>query len=387
MKAAFILYENFSNLDFASIYGPLLNLKKSGLMDDLTLETCSGNPSAKSDQGVRFAPTKIGGSLDSFDLIILPGSSDPGTLPLEKNFLEWLKTAASAARIAAVGKGIVLLGAAGLIKGRNTAAMEADIPVLEEFGAFPQSDPIVLDGNIWTAAGSGAALELGIQLCENLVGPEAGQSIREQFGIPLLPFTLPGRQSKVIRKTKETEIELELNIDGTGKHEVDTGLPFLNHMLDQIAVHGMFDLRITAKGDIEIDPHHTMEDVGLALGQAFQEALGDRKGIVRMASHDWTMDESLAWAAVDFSGRPYAVIQTNWQSPSVGGLPISLFAHFLESFALQARCNLHVRSIYGRDDHHQAEAIFKALARALDAATQIDPRRAEQVPSSKGILF
>ena len=106
-----------------------------------------------------------------------------------------------------------------------------------------------------------------------------------------------------------------------------------------------------------------------------------------MASHDWTMDESLAWAAVDFSGRPYAVIQTNWQSPAVGGLPVSLFAHFLESFALQARCSLHVRSIYGRDDHHQAEAIFKALARALDAATRIDPRRAEKVPSSKGILF
>ena len=387
MKVAFILYENFSNLDFASLYGPLLNLKKLELMDDLTWETCSVSSSAKSDQGVRFAPNKIGENLNNFDLVILPGSSDLGALLLEKDFLEWLKTAGSAAKIAAIGKGVVLLGAAGLLKGRKTAAMAADFPVLEEFGAFPQNNRIVSDGNIWTATGSGSALELGVQLCENLAGSKPGRIIREQLGMTIPAPILPGRRGKVSRKTKETEIELELNIDGTGKHEVNTGLPFLNHMLDQIAVHGMFDLRIAAKGDIEIDPHHTMEDVGLALGQAFQEALGDRKGIVRMASHDWTMDESLAWAAVDFSGRPYAVIQTNWQSPSVGGLPTSLFVHFLESFALQARCNLHVRSLYGRDDHHQAEAIFKALARALDAATRIDPRRAEQVPSSKGILF
>lgn len=387
MKTAFVLYENFSNLDFASLYGPLLNLKKLNLIDDLTWETCSTNASAKSDQGVRFAPTQIGESLDGFDLVIVPGSFDLGALLLEKNFLDWLKTADSAARIAAVGKGIVLLGAAGLIKDRKTAAMAANFPVLEEFGTFPQNDPIVTDGNIWTAAGSGAALELGIQLCENLAGPEAGHIIREQLGLPVPGIALPGRLGKVSRKTKETVIELELNIDGSGNHDIDTGLPFLDHMLSQIAVHGLFDLRVAAKGDIHIDPHHTMEDVGLALGQAFQEALGDRKGIVRMASHDWTMDESLAWAAVDFSGRPYAVIQTNWQSPAVGGLPVSLFAHFLESFALQARCSLHVRSIYGRDDHHQAEAIFKALARALDAATRIDPRRAEKVPSSKGILF
>jgi imidazoleglycerol-phosphate dehydratase len=158
-------------------------------------------------------------------------------------------------------------------------------------------------------------------------------------------------------------------------------------MLAQIAVHGLFDLSISAQGDLHIDPHHTMEDVGLALGMAFQQALGDRTGIVRMASYECPMDESLAWVSLDFSGRPYTVIQVDWHTPSVGGLPVSLFAHFLESFAFQARCNLHCAVRYGRDDHHQAEAIFKALARTLCAATRIDPRRAGQVPSSKGILF
>jgi imidazoleglycerol-phosphate dehydratase len=158
-------------------------------------------------------------------------------------------------------------------------------------------------------------------------------------------------------------------------------------MLAQIAVHGLFDLYIQAKGDLHIDPHHTMEDVALTLGTAFQQALGDRVGIVRMASADCPMDESLGWVAVDFSGRPYCVFQTEWHGPSVGNLPVSLIQHFFESFALNARCSLHAEVRYGRDDHHQAEALFKALARALCAATRVDPRRAGQVPSSKGVLF
>jgi imidazoleglycerol-phosphate dehydratase len=158
-------------------------------------------------------------------------------------------------------------------------------------------------------------------------------------------------------------------------------------MLTQIAVHGLFDLVLKARGDLHIDPHHTVEDVALALGQAFQEALGSRSGIVRMAAMEVPMDESLARVTLDFSGRPYAVIQAEWHTPQVGGIPTTLFAHFLESFANQARCNLHVRVQYGKDDHHQAEAIFKALARALNAATRIDPRRSGTVPSSKGVLF
>ncbi len=195
------------------------------------------------------------------------------------------------------------------------------------------------------------------------------------------------RQASLARQTGETKVEVRLDIDGTGRHQIETGLPFLNHMLAQIAVHGLFDLYIQADGDIEIDPHHTMEDVALTLGSAFQQALGDRAGIVRMASANCPMDESLAWVAVDFSGRPYCVFDVDWHAPSLGNLPVSLFAHFFESFAFQARCNLHASVRYGRDDHHQAEALFKALARAMCTATRIDPRRAGQVPSSKGILF
>lgn len=195
------------------------------------------------------------------------------------------------------------------------------------------------------------------------------------------------RQASLTRQTGETKVEVRLNVDGTGLHQIDTGLPFLDHMLTQIAVHGLFDLYIKAEGDIHIDPHHTMEDVALTLGSAFQQALGSRSGIVRMASADCPMDESLAWTAVDFSGRPYSVIQAEWHGPTVGGLPVSLLPHFLESFATQARCNLHVAVRYGRDDHHQAEAIFKSFARALCSATRIDPRRSGLVPSSKGVLF
>jgi imidazoleglycerol-phosphate dehydratase len=189
------------------------------------------------------------------------------------------------------------------------------------------------------------------------------------------------------RQTGETQVEVRLEIDGTGRHQIDTGLPFLDHMLAQVAVHGLFDLSIQAKGDLQIDSHHTLEDVALTLGAAFQQALGDRKGIVRMASADCPMDESLAWVAVDFSGRPYCVFQVDWHSPAIGVIPVSLFAHFFESFALNARCNLHAAVRYGRDDHHQAEALYKALGRALSAATRIDPRRAGLVPSSKGVLF
>jgi histidinol-phosphate aminotransferase len=203
-----------------------------------------------------------------------------------------------------------------------------------------------------------------------------------------LPGKMEGqRTSQGHRSTRETQIEWALNIDGRGKHQINTGLPFLDHMLTQIAVHGLFDLVLKARGDLHIDPHHTMEDVGLVLGQAFQEALGSRAGIVRMAVMEVPMDESLARVTLDFSGRPYAVIQADWHAPQVGGIPTSLFAHFLESFAFQARCNLHVQVPYGKDDHHQAEAIFKALARALNAATRIDPLRSGTVPSSKGVLF
>ncbi|HTP08740.1 MAG TPA: imidazoleglycerol-phosphate dehydratase HisB [Anaerolineae bacterium] len=194
------------------------------------------------------------------------------------------------------------------------------------------------------------------------------------------------RTATISRKTAETDIALSLHLDGTGKAHIATGVGFLDHMLRHIAVHGLFDLDVKATGDLEIDPHHTVEDVGIVLGQAFDQALGDRKGIVRMGSATVPMDEALAFVAVDLGGRPYAVIQAEWHTPSIGILPTTLIPHFLESFAFKAELNLHARVEYGRDDHHQAEALFKALGRALDAATLIDPRRAGSVPSTKGTL-
>ncbi len=194
------------------------------------------------------------------------------------------------------------------------------------------------------------------------------------------------RTATISRKTTETDIALSINLDGTGKTNLASGVSFLDHMLRHMAVHGLFDLEVKASGDLEIDPHHTVEDIGIVLGQAFDQALGDRKGIVRMGNATVPMDEALAFVAVDLSGRPYTVIQAEWHAPSIGLLPTALIPHFLESFAFNAKINLHARVAYGRDDHHQAEALFKALGRALDAATVLDPRRAGSVPSTKGTL-
>jgi imidazoleglycerol-phosphate dehydratase len=193
------------------------------------------------------------------------------------------------------------------------------------------------------------------------------------------------RTSKVERNTNETQITIELNLDGSGQHDISTSVGFLDHMLTHIAVHGLFDLTVKAIGDLHIDVHHTVEDVALVLGTAFDQALGDRKGIVRMASFYAPMDETLAFVAIDLSGRPYAVIDAEWGQAPVGQIPTSLFPHFFESFAVTARCNLHARILYGRDDHHKAEALFKALARALDAATMLDERRTG-IASTKGTL-
>jgi len=194
------------------------------------------------------------------------------------------------------------------------------------------------------------------------------------------------RTAEISRQTNETQITIKLDLDGSGKHEISTDIGFLDHMLTHLAVHGLFDLTVQAKGDLHVDVHHTVEDVALALGQAFDKALGDRKGIVRMGDCFAPMDETLAHVALDLSGRPYAMIQADWHSPYVGNIPTTLFPHFFESFAVTARCNLHARILYGRDDHHQAEALFKAWARALDQVTQIDPRRTGVIPSTKGTL-
>lgn len=193
------------------------------------------------------------------------------------------------------------------------------------------------------------------------------------------------RSASISRKTNETDITVMLDLDGSGKHDISTGVGFLDHMLTHVAVHGLFDLTVKAVGDLHIDVHHTVEDVALVLGSAFDQALGDRKGIVRMASFYAPMDETLALVALDLSGRPYAVIEADWGMAPVGQIPTSLFPHFFESFAVTSRCNLHASILHGRDDHHKAEALFKALARALDAATMLDPRRTT-IASTKGTL-
>ena len=194
------------------------------------------------------------------------------------------------------------------------------------------------------------------------------------------------RTAKIHRKTLETDVQITLALEGTGQYEIATGLGFLDHMLAHVAVHGLFDLTVRAEGDLHVDAHHTVEDVALALGQAFDQALGDRIGIVRIGAATVPMDESLALVAVDLSGRPYTVTEMAWSGPTVGGLPVTLIPHIFESFAVAARANVHARVLYGRDDHHQAEALFKALGRALDAATCLDARRGGAVPSTKGVL-
>jgi imidazoleglycerol-phosphate dehydratase len=194
------------------------------------------------------------------------------------------------------------------------------------------------------------------------------------------------RSAEIHRKTKETDILVKLKLDGTGIHQIATGIGFLDHMLTHLAVHGLFDIQLQATGDLEIDAHHTIEDCALALGQAFDQALGKREGILRIASATVPMDESLAFVAIDLSGRPYSMFQAEWHAPLIGVFPTSLFEHFFQSLAVTARCNLHARILYGNDDHHKAEALFKALGRALDSATQIDPRRRDVIPSTKGSL-
>jgi len=192
-----------------------------------------------------------------------------------------------------------------------------------------------------------------------------------------------GRKSIINRETKETNISLELNIDGSGRWDINTGIRILDHLLSQLARHGLFDIKIKANGD---DVHHIVEDVAICLGQAFGKALGDKRGIVRMASVAVPMDDALATVIVDISGRGYTVLDLSLTGNDMSGFPPDLIRHFLESFAIEARMNLHASIVCGSNDHHKAEALFKALGRALDAATRIDPRIAGELPSTKGFL-
>jgi imidazoleglycerol-phosphate dehydratase len=337
MKIAFLVFPEIKLIDLLLAAEPLQTLQKLGLNPrDLQVDYVAQAPLPNGLDAAlasSLITTKVSASLTEYDIVVLPG--------------------------------------------KQTAALKTWISSMH------------LEAVVLTCANRAETFFLSLKLCELVAGKQAKQKVADSLGLPAemgdnTLVTL--REASLTRKTKETSINLSLNLDGSGKHKISTGIPFFDHMLTQIAVHGLFDLIVHAKGDLEIDPHHTVEDVALALGKAFDQALGDRKGLVRMASATVPMDESLAQVSLDFSGRPYTMVDASFQDLKIGDLPVTLITHFLESFAVQARCNLSVRLITGGDDHHRAEAIFKAFARALDEATRLDPRRSGAVPSSKGVL-
>jgi imidazoleglycerol-phosphate dehydratase len=194
------------------------------------------------------------------------------------------------------------------------------------------------------------------------------------------------RTASVQRKTNETEISVEINLDGTGEYDIETGIGFLDHMLEQLSRHGLLDLKIRCKGDLHIDCHHTVEDLALAMGEAFSNALSDRKGITRYGHEYIPMDETLVRVALDLSNRPYLVWKVAFTRDSVGGLDTEMFEHWFQSFGLKAGISMNVECLAGENNHHIAEASFKALARALRTAIEIDPRKSDAIPSTKGTL-
>jgi len=194
------------------------------------------------------------------------------------------------------------------------------------------------------------------------------------------------RAATIRRNTKETQIELRFNLDGRGKSDISTGIPFFDHMLDLVARHGGFDLRLRAKGDLDVDQHHTVEDVGIALGEAVHTALGSKRGILRAGYFLMPMDETLAAAAIDLGGRPFCVVQAKFSARRVGDFQTELVEDFFQGFAQSARANVHLRVLYGRSSHHQVEALFKAFARALRFAVARDIRLRNVLPSTKELL-
>ncbi len=199
-------------------------------------------------------------------------------------------------------------------------------------------------------------------------------------------MTSPIRQAEILRNTTETKIALKLTLEGTGQYTVSTGIRFFDHMLELFTRHGGFNLELTCNGDLDVDQHHTVEDIGIALGEAFDRAVGDKKGINRAGYFLMPMDETLAIAAVDLSGRAAFVVDTKVRTRLVGDLQSELVTDFFEGFARGARANVHVKTMYGRSNHHKIEAIFKAFARAMRVACSRDAQLAEMLPSTKGLL-
>lgn len=356
MRIAIVSYPNVCSMDVAGISSLLEALPKE-VQQEFEWETCCFLPIKSIADGLIINCTHVGLSLEKFDILFLPGLQPQVAFEPTQEFLHWLSTAPQSARWIALGDSHKMLGKIGIVP--------------DTLPSFPYLMAGYLAG-LWII---------------NISQPDIAGSLANKAGISQIwqqaLRQINGRSADIYRKSAETEITIHFRLDGSGVSDVKTSIPFLDHMLAQISRHGLFDLRLQAMGDLEVDEHHTIEDCGLALGEALATALGDRRGIQRMGSAIVPMDESLTSVSIDFSGRPYSVIQARWNGNKVAGLPVSVIEHFLESFASAARCNLFVQVLAGNDNHHMSEAIFKALARALDQATSLDSRREGKIPSTK----
>lgn len=361
MKIGLINYAQTSIVDLAALTRTFNLIKEIDQENPLSFEICSYLPQKGQNSWIQIQPSIVGLPLSEFDILILPGSDNFDKEKNDARWISWIRSVGANAKYYCFNEGKKLADDLKLI---NACKIDEMSPLNGFLVALQILSPLLPE-------------EKFRMLVENLGLLRNWDDFQQQYP----------RQSVIFRDTAETQIKTKLVLDGSGKSIVNTGIPFLDHMLSQIAKHGLFDLELTAQGDLEIDQHHTMEDCGISLGDAFRQALGDKKGINRMASATIPMDESLATVTIDFSGRPYTVIQSLWHADLIGEIPVSLFEHFLESFATAARSNLFVQVHAGKDNHHICEAIFKALAKALDQACCLDSRRIGQIPSTKDKLF
>jgi imidazoleglycerol-phosphate dehydratase len=364
MKIGIILYNGFSMPDVAAMQECLRLAANSQQNSELLPVLVAQSGMVADRSGLSLPADEILENLSGFDALLLPNCSPAILAETLQNtaLINWLSSVQPQAVLATADGEAHLWAAAG-------KKPDAWLLLQEE------------ETNFFTAA-NGNLTAMLLSFIERVGTTDAVKAVQSALSLPISGE----RIAKIQRRTAETNISAMINLDGSGKSKLESGIPFLDHMLHQIAVHGMMDLYVQAQGDLEVDVHHTLEDIGIVLGKLTLEALGDRKGIQRCASFHMPMDESLAEATIDFSGRAYCIFEVEWHQPEIGGIPASLFKHFFESFAVQAACNLHIRVPYGSDDHHQIEAIFKAFARAVDAASTRDPRRQQQIPSSKGVL-
>lgn len=359
MKIAILCYPDVSFNDLTAFLTPFEQLRTSE-PECCSWEFCSFLPLNNHAPGLSLTCSRVGLPLHGFDLIVVPGSAK--NFAFSQEWGGWLKSADPQTPYLGINNGLNLLKENGI---EPLLTPRIDLPLNAFIAGL-----LVIHQNFSEESAYGIAKSLGLLSVWNVALTRMGR-----------------RYARFSRSSAETQIEASLLIDGTGLQNIDTGIPFLDHMLSQIAKHGLFDIEMLSRGDLEIDPHHTMEDTALAFGELFRLALDDRRGINRMGFATVPMDESLASVTIDFSGRPYSVIRTKWNGDKIADLPVSLFEHFLESFASSARCNLFVQVQAGNDNHHMAEAIFKSLARALDQATIQDVRRSGQIPSTKEVLF